>query len=91
MRRKFYYYIGGVTLNKTILKGILSVLIGVIVFGFLFLWQKDMGFMANFFFSITAGILGYMVISPFIMSNEERKNFESKFDKWLDDSEKKQN
>jgi hypothetical protein len=83
--------LGGVTLNKTILKGILSVLIGVIVFGLLFLWQKDMGLMANFFFSITAGILGYIVISPFIMSSEERKNFESKFDKWLDDSEKKQN
>ncbi|MED3562515.1 hypothetical protein [Bacillus xiapuensis] len=72
-------------MNKTILKGILSVLIGVIVFGILFLWQKDMGLMANFFFSITAGILGYIVISPLIMSNEERKNFESKFDKWLDD------
>ncbi|WP_026575689.1 hypothetical protein [Bacillus sp. UNC438CL73TsuS30] len=75
-------------MNKAILKGILSVFIGVIVFGFLFLWQKDMDFMANFFFSITAGILGYMVISPFIMSIEERKNFESKFDKWLDDREK---
>ncbi|MDQ6598064.1 hypothetical protein [Bacillus salipaludis] len=75
-------------MNKAILKGILSVLIGVMVFGFLFLWQKDMGFMPNFFFSITAGILGYMVISPLIMSNEERNNFESTFDKWLDDREK---
>ncbi|PGL73135.1 hypothetical protein [Bacillus sp. AFS055030] len=70
-------------MNKSILKGILSVLIGVIVFGFLFLWQKDMELMANFFFSITAAILGYMVISPLIMTNEERKYFESKFDKWF--------
>lgn len=76
-------------MDKAFLKGILSILIGVIVFGFLFLWQKDMGLMANFFFSIAAGILGYMVISPLIMSNEERKNFESKFDKWIDDSENK--
>ena len=76
-------------MNKAFLKGISSVLIGVIVFGFLFLWQKDMGIMANFFFSISAGILGYIVISPFIMSKEEKKYFESKFDKWLDDSEKK--
>ncbi|MFB5196968.1 hypothetical protein ACE198_18850 [Neobacillus sp. KR4-4] len=76
-------------MDKAFLKGILSILIGGIVFGFLFLWQKDMGLMANFFFSITAGILGYMVISPLIMSNEERKNFESKFEKWIDDSENK--
>ena len=76
-------------MDKAFLKGILSILIGVIVFGFLFLWQKDMGLMANFFFSITAGILGYMVISPLVMSKEERKNFESKFDKWIDDSENK--
>lgn len=72
---------------KTILKGISSVLIGVIVFGFLFLWQKDMGLMANFFFSITAGILGYMVLSPFIMSNQEMKDFESKVDKWFEDDD----
>jgi hypothetical protein len=76
-------------MDKTILKGILSFLIGGIVFGFLFLWQKDLGLMANFFFSISAGILGYTVISPFILSDDERKHFESKVDKWLDDSEKR--
>lgn len=73
-----------VSLNKTILKGILSFLIGVMLFGFLFLWQKDMGLIANFFFSITAGILGYMVVSPLLMSIEEKRTFESKFNKWLD-------
>ncbi|MFD4707767.1 hypothetical protein ACFWM3_23390 [Gottfriedia sp. NPDC058432] len=71
------------TLNKIVLKGILSFLIGVILFGFLFLWKKDMGLIANFLFSITAGILGYMVVSPLLKSIEEKRTFESKFDKWL--------
>lgn len=38
----------------------------------------------NFFFSITAGILGYMVVSPLLMSIEEKRIFESNFNKRLD-------
>ncbi|WP_374721812.1 hypothetical protein [Peribacillus tepidiphilus] len=76
-------------MNKTILKGILSGGIGLIVFGFLFFWQKDMGLIANFFFSISAGILGYYFIAPLIMSEKEMEEFETKIDKWLDESEEK--
>ncbi|MEH7419477.1 hypothetical protein V7266_30055 [Neobacillus drentensis] len=74
-------------MDKTVLKGLLSVLIGIIVFGFLFFWQKDMGLISNFFFSISAGILGYMFISPFILSNQEMKDFESKVDKWFEEDD----
>lgn len=44
--------------------------------------------MTNLFISVTAGVLGYMFISPFIMTREERKEFETKIDEWIEKSDK---
>lgn len=72
------------------IRGIISIVIGGSVFAGLFFWNKSTDLMTNLFSSVVACILGYIVVSSFIMTDKEMEDFEEKVDKFLEDKEKRE-
>lgn len=76
-------------MNKTILKDIISVLVGAIVFFFMFLGDKNSDWVEILIWVVVSSVLGYFFISPLIMSDKEMEDFEKKVEEILckDDEE----
>jgi uncharacterized membrane protein YdcZ (DUF606 family) len=71
--------------DRAILKGIISSVVGTVVFGLMFFEDKNGDMFDFIWWSIVSGILGYIFISSFIMSEQETKDFEKKIGKWFED------
>lgn len=65
-------------MNKTILKGIISVVIGAIVFFFMFFVDKNSDWVENLIWTAVSSVLGYYFIAPLFMSEKEMEDFENK-------------
>jgi hypothetical protein len=76
-------------MNKTMLKGILSTIIGGIVFYFMFFSDKNNDIFDCLIWSVMSCMLGYMFVGSLIMSNKEMEDFENEIDKWIKDDEEK--
>jgi uncharacterized protein YacL len=76
-------------LNTTILKGIISVLVGALVFFFMFLGDKNSDWIENLIWAVVSSVLGYFFIAPLLMSDKEMEDFEKKVEEILckDDEE----
>jgi uncharacterized membrane protein YdcZ (DUF606 family) len=59
--------------DRAIFKGIISTVVGTVVFGLMFFWDKN-GDMFNFiWWSIVSGILGYIFISHLLCLSKKQK------------------
>lgn len=71
-------------MNKTILKAIISLIIGVIFFHYMFFWDRT----ANLIWVIVSAVLGYYFVSSVIMSDQEFDDMENKIDELIENDEK---
>ncbi|TLS37168.1 hypothetical protein [Pseudalkalibacillus caeni] len=68
---------------RTIIKGIISLIIGAVIFFFLFFISETKDFFDMAIWGTVSSVLGYVFLSSLLMSDKESKDFEKKIDDTL--------